>query len=294
MKGKLEKNAAILLKIQELITSQVYYIGLHQDSYQSKLSLPLVRLLGIVKMRIAQVNTTIGVIKNSLKMSSDNLVDPTKKLDKVVATFMDAVTKQIDAQTSTYKQKMNRYEKSISILYSALNMISSLCPEYSEALVEIAKNRRLLAVNKKHLRGQWRQDAIEVDKINLKQIIAESDLDRKEQLEEKGLNGEVKDLFVDYKEEALRTFVDLLETKTEAKLVERITGKNLDQALQIFALEYAECRGNLNKEQAFFYLALYQFGVSRQFLLDTYLKSADEKHPDILRLRQLEFIRKNF
>ncbi len=93
VKGKLEKNAAILLKIQELITSQVYYIGLHQDSYQSKLSLPLVRLLGIVKLRIAQVNTTIGVIKNSLKMSSDNLVDPTKKLDKVVATFMDAVTK---------------------------------------------------------------------------------------------------------------------------------------------------------------------------------------------------------
>lgn len=173
-------------------------------------------------------------------------------------------------------------------------MISSLCPEYSEALVEVAKNRRLLAVNKKHLRGQWRQDAIEVDKINLKQIIAETDLDRKEQLEEKGLNGEVKDLFVDYKEEALRTFVDLLETKTEAKLVERITGKSLDPALQIFALEYAECRGNLNKEQAFFYLALYQFGVSRQFLLDTYLKSVDEKHPDILRLRHLEFIRKNF
>ncbi len=228
VKGKLEKNAAILLKIQELITSQVYYIGLHQDSYQSKLSLPLVRLLGIVKLRIAQVNTTIGVIKNSLKMSSDNLVDPTKKLDKVVATFMDAVTKQIEAQTSTYKQKMNRYEKSISILYSALNMISSLCPEYSEALVEIAKNRRLLAVNKKHLRGQWRQDAIEVDKINLRQIIADTDLDRKEQLEEKGLNGEVKDLFIDYKEEALRTFVDLLETKTEAKLVERITGKSLD------------------------------------------------------------------
>jgi len=173
-------------------------------------------------------------------------------------------------------------------------MISSQCPEYSEAMVEIAKNRRLLAVNKKHLRGQWRQDAIEVDKINLKQILAETDLDRKDQLEEKGLNGEVKDLFVDYKEEALKTFIDLLETKTEAKLVERITGKNLDIAIQTFALEYAECRGNLNKEQSFFYLALYQFGVSRQFLLDTYLKSADEKHPDVLRLRQLEYIRKSF
>jgi hypothetical protein len=38
------------------------------------------------------------------------------------------------------------------------------------------------------------------------------------------LAGEVADLFIDYKEEALRTFVDLLESKTEAKLVERISG----------------------------------------------------------------------
>jgi hypothetical protein len=172
------------------------------------------------------------VVKNGLKMSSDNQVDPNKKIDKVVATFMDAVTKQIEAQTQTYKQKMNRYEKSISILFSALNIIHSGCPEYSEALVEIAKNRRLLAVNKKHLRGQWRQDAIEVDKINLKQMQVElDDIDRKEQLKDKGLNGEVTDLFVDYKEEAIKTFVDLLETKTEAKLAERISGKNLDGAL---------------------------------------------------------------
>jgi hypothetical protein len=40
----------------------------------------------------------------------------------------------------------------------------------------------------------------------------------------------------------------LLETRTEAKLAERISGKNLDGALQTLALEYAECRGNLNKE----------------------------------------------
>ena len=74
---------------------------------------------------------------------------------------------------------MNRYEKSISILYSALNMIHSRCPEYVEALVEIASCRRLLAVNKKHLRGQWRQDAEEVDRVNLKVIKAEEERDRK-------------------------------------------------------------------------------------------------------------------
>mmetsp|Transcript_9341 Transcript_9341/g.7118 ORF Transcript_9341/g.7118 Transcript_9341/m.7118 type:complete len:87 (+) Transcript_9341:277-537(+) len=85
------------------------------------------------------------------------------KLEKVVATFLDAVSKQIEALTNTYKQKMNRYEKSIAILHTALNLIHPLCQEYSEVVVEIARCRRLLAVNKKHLRGQWRQDAIEVD-----------------------------------------------------------------------------------------------------------------------------------
>ena len=110
-------------------------------------------MLGIVKLRIAQINTSIGVIKNSLKVSTNSAVDSEKKLEKVVATFMDAVSKQIDAQTNTYKQEMNRYEKSVSILYSALNMIHPMCPEYAEAMVEVARCRRLLAVNKRHLRG---------------------------------------------------------------------------------------------------------------------------------------------
>lgn len=135
---------------------------------------------------------------------------------------------------------------------------------------------------------------MDVDKVNLQQVQMDHDKDRKDQLEEKGLKGEIADIFVDYKEEALKTFVDLLESKTDAKLVERLSGRTLDKALSTFALELAECRGNLNREQAFFYIALYQFAVSRQFLFDIYLKAASEKHPDILRLRQLEFIRKNF
>ena len=80
---------------------------------------------------------------------------------------MDNITKQIDAQSATYKKNMNRYEKSISILYSALNLIHVNCAEYSEALVEVTRNRRYLAMNKSHLRGQWRQDAISVDEVNL-------------------------------------------------------------------------------------------------------------------------------
>ena len=100
------------------------------------------------------------------------------------------------------------------MLYSALNLIHPMCPEYIEALVEIAKCRRLLAVNKKHLRGQWRQDAIEVDEVNMQKLKEDDQKDRKDQLDEKGLEGEVKDMFIDYKEEALKTFVDLFEGKT--------------------------------------------------------------------------------
>jgi len=152
------------------LTNQVYFVGLHQDSNQSRISLPLIRLLGIVKLRIAQVNTTIGVIKNTIKTGIATSTGDKKEMDKIEVAFLDAINKQIEAQTNTYKHHMNRYERSISILYSALNMIHDNCPEYSEALVEIAKCRRLLAVNKKHLRGQWRQDAIMVDEINLNQM----------------------------------------------------------------------------------------------------------------------------
>lgn len=88
-----------------------------------------------------------------MKTGSASSAEEQKKMSKVVQTFLDAVTKQIDASSNTYKKKINRYEKSISILYSAVNLLHPHCSEYTEILVEIAKNRRLLAVNKKHLRG---------------------------------------------------------------------------------------------------------------------------------------------
>jgi len=171
---------------------------------------------------------------------------------------------------------MNRYEKSISILFSALNMIHPHCDEHAEALVEIARNRRLLAVNKKHLRGQWRQDAIVVEAVNLNMLELEGDEDRKDQLESKGLEGEVKDDFVDYKQEMLQNFVDLMNDNsgtgedpsksTFERILDDVGEEGVDNILGTFACEYAEGRANLNKEQAFFFMALYQYSLSRQQL----------------------------
>lgn len=95
---KLSSAATFLLLAQEYITNQVYFIGIHSDSAAvNKLSLPLLRLLGVTKIRIAQTNTIIGVVKASLKHGQSAQITDKKKLDKIVANFMEAITKQIDA-----------------------------------------------------------------------------------------------------------------------------------------------------------------------------------------------------
>lgn len=59
--------------------------------------MPLLRLLGVTKMRIAQINTAIGVIKASIKQSSTASIESERQLEKVVSNFMDAMTRQIEA-----------------------------------------------------------------------------------------------------------------------------------------------------------------------------------------------------
>jgi len=78
------------------------------------------------------------------------------------------------------------------------------------------------------------------------------------------------------------------DTSDVATTYERLVaqfGANATNLLGDFALEFAEGRANLNKEQAFFYLALYQYAISREQLLSTYLGATNEKHPDVRRRR---------
>jgi len=65
-------------------------------------------------------------------------------------------------------------------------------------------------MNKKHLRGQWRQDASQVDKVNMNNVELEEGEERKDQLEARGLEGEVTDRYVNYKNEMLRNFIELV------------------------------------------------------------------------------------
>lgn len=61
---------------------------------------------------------------------------------------------------------------------------------------------------------------------------------------------------MNYKEEALREFIGIL---SDEDLLSRIVShrSKVHNVLATLALEYAECRGNLNKEQCFLFLATY-------------------------------------
>lgn len=90
---------------------------------QTALSHPLKRLLGIVKLRLAQANSEIGIFRGMMKtqMSSDG--DP-KKNQQIIDQWLEVISKQIDAQAKTVKVSMSIYEKSIILLNNAMNLLN--------------------------------------------------------------------------------------------------------------------------------------------------------------------------
>ena len=74
----------------------------------------------------------------------------------------------------------------------------------------------------------------------------------------------------------LRGFVELVqnqigsseeqEKSTLDRILDVIGTDRVDNILGTFASEFAEGRANLNKEQALYYLSLYQYAVNRQQL----------------------------
>lgn len=70
-----------------------------------------------------------------------------------------------------------------------------------------------------------------------------------------------------------RSFVELINNQvgsqedekksTFDRIISNIGSTRIDNILSNFAVEFAEGRGNLNKEQAFYYLSLYQYGINR-------------------------------
>jgi hypothetical protein len=134
---------------------------------------------------------------------------------------MEIISKQIESQAKPVKENMNRYEKSLAILNSAINLIDSHTDEYLEAMVEIARNKRLLAVNKKCIRGIWRQDAEEIDQLikneNVKELnkIAEKKKETKAEVEgESEIKSESKDQYMNYQSEAIKKCVEIFENES--------------------------------------------------------------------------------
>jgi len=129
---RLERGAKLLLKVQEHLTSQVSLLPTTPNSFDTKsVSHPLKRLLGIVKLRLAQANTFIGVFRGTMKTQFSAEGDD-KKNKQVVEKFMETITKQIDAQNKNVRVNLSIYEKSIILLNNAMNLLDHQCDEYLE------------------------------------------------------------------------------------------------------------------------------------------------------------------
>jgi hypothetical protein len=264
VEDRLTRGAKLLLKAQEYLNTQVSLLPTSQNIQSVSLSHPLKRLLGIVKLRLAQANSEIGIFKSILR-SQAVVEGESEKNKQAVEQWMELITKQIDAQAKTVKVDITTYEKSIILLNNAMNLLDPRCDEYLECLVEIAKCKRLLAVHKKHLRSVWRQDANEMNKQLNDSLIDES----------KEPDENFEDINANYQEEALRSFIEILSNEELMKRIisHNIFGLSQDNLLATLSLEYAECKGNINKEQCFASLALYQFAISRKELLRYYYNS---------------------
>ena len=113
IEDRLTRGARLLLKSQEHLNTQVSLLPVGQNLQgNTVISHPLRRLLGIVKLRLAQANTKIGVFRGMLK-SQVVLEGDTGNKKELVDQWMELITKQIDAQAKTVRVSITTYEKSI-------------------------------------------------------------------------------------------------------------------------------------------------------------------------------------
>jgi hypothetical protein len=67
------------------------------------------------------VNTTIGVIRNTGRgEDAKGSTNDQKKVDKVLSNFMDVLTKQILAQSNSYKKNMSFGLLKITVMHSGV------------------------------------------------------------------------------------------------------------------------------------------------------------------------------
>jgi hypothetical protein len=124
IEARLERGAKLLLKVQEHLTSQVSLIPTNPTSIDANsLSHPLKRLLGIVKLRLAQANSQIGIFRGTMK-TQFTAEGVGKKNKEIVEQWMETITKQIDAQNKNVRVNLSIYEKSIILLNNAMNLLN--------------------------------------------------------------------------------------------------------------------------------------------------------------------------
>ena len=178
----LENSCNYLVKSQNYLNNLQTFIPYRSDN--KELSLPVQRLLTMVKTKYSIINNLIGEYKSRIKRESkmkveafSNSNDLNKEndiiYDQKVIDYLNSLTKEINRLN---KQKeggpQNRYEKSISILLSLENSISHYSSEIILFYVEKINSLRLQSMHCKELKKVWNIEFLNSNKVNLEGTVS--------------------------------------------------------------------------------------------------------------------------
>ena len=310
MKIRLETGVKCIVKAQKYIQNMLHYIGISKDSSNISISLPIDRLMSSVKLRLAEMGTTLGIMKQTYKMrekakKSVEIHQAASGGETAVAVWLEDIGKEIEKANKPVQKRMNRYEHAISVLGTSLNLAHYWTDEYLKIIVQIARSRTWLAINKKHIQNIWKMrvgvkeesDGEEEERENIENTEKNIELEKDPVfVKEEGDESE-EDELLDYKSQALQTFIKIIKDKEGemlTRIIKSVGNSKLEDNLSIMCMNYIECRGSLNAEQTFIFLALYQFAISRQELFESYSLACAPGHRDMVIMRTLQQLEGTF
>jgi hypothetical protein len=167
----LENSLNHLIKSQNFLNNLQTYVPYRSDSRE--LSLPIHRLIAIVKINYCKINNLIGEFKSRIKRETNLIThlednDGNKlRYDQKVIDYLNALTKEMNKINSENEGiRQNRYEKSISVLLSIENGISFNSNEFIQFYVEKINSYRLQAMHNKELKRVWNIESLNLSKPN--------------------------------------------------------------------------------------------------------------------------------
>eukprot|EP00743_Colponemidia_sp_Colp-15_P007862 GILK01008515.1.p1 GENE.GILK01008515.1~~GILK01008515.1.p1 ORF type:complete len:1815 (+),score=367.08 GILK01008515.1:223-5667(+) len=161
-KSRLEL-ALTLVRLADKQTTEVV-VSARSPTVPLQVSLPLMRELASHKIQLASMELELSELERTIALRAESKQEAGEEVSMPVVEGKDSslvdrwafeISKQIDAQRQTMSSELSREERSVTLLSSALSLLPSIHPMYSEAEALKGRALRLLAERNGLLHRVW-------------------------------------------------------------------------------------------------------------------------------------------